>query len=451
MAAWLNYIHENYPNQLKYLGMGNEPWGGCWTQFGRENPAGYLDSWYDPFNAAIPDVFSGKIIRIAAAGYTDENVCDTRWTETVVQREVGKAEGLSWHFYTTMSWTEGQKGSSFNFGETEYYNILDRAFAMARQAKKVMDIMDKHDPGYTMGLQPDEWGAWYDQIQGMGLSYQQSTIRDAQLTAQHFNFFNNNCKRIRLSQSAQPVNAIHALFLTDRSTTAMVKTPSFYVYKLYVPHHNARMVPSTLICRKVKNLDVLTASASLDSSNKLHISISNIHATDEQSLAITLNGGNYKEITGQIVNGPAINSYNDYNTEETVNLKPFASSNFSMDGNKVNVTMPAHSVVMLELSPQGTGTVNQPIRIQKQCSIKALPGERIVFTHGFLQPTPITVSLFTIDGKTVVPSFRTVTEAGKNSLVWHPEMRSLGNNIFIVRMVAGSVTESQRLALLPKE
>ena len=449
MKAWLNYIHENYPNKLKYLGIGNEPWGGCRDFFGANGVTNYLNEWYDPFKAAIPEVFAGKIIRIAAAGYTDQSSMNTAWTEEVIRREVGSMEGLSWHYYTTKSWTDSQRYPSTGFGEGDYYGLLALAYAMEPQAKKVMALLDKYDPDITCGLQPDEWGAWNQQLPGnFGGTFQQMTVREAQVTAQHLNFFNNNCKRIWMGQAAQPVNAIHALFLTQSTHGPMVKTPAFYVYKLYVPHHNALMVPAQLTCGKVNNLAVLTASASVNADDVLHISINNIHATASQNLTITINGGTYKSISGQIVNGPAINSYNDFGKGETVNIKEFATSNFSLEGNTVTVTLPAHSVVMLELTPQETGTFNQAIQSQKQFIVRTLPGNRIMLEHGFSSPTSITVSLFSLDGKSVAPSLRAIAQPGKN-LVWKPDMRGLGTNLFVAEMIAGDVKKSKRMMLQP--
>jgi alpha-N-arabinofuranosidase len=447
MAAWLNYIHEKYPDRLKYLGMGNEPWGGCYTGI---TVKAYLDDWYDKFKAAIPPEFSGKIIRIAASGFNDENTTDFSWTDEVLRREVGSIEGLSWHYYTTKSWTEGAKGSSYQFTENEYYDILTRAFAMETIAKKVMAIMDRRDPDVTCGLQPDEWGAWYNQEPGMGLSFQQSTIRDAQITAQHLNFFNNNCRRIWMAQSAQPANAIHALFLTDPASGKMVKTPSFYVYKLFVPHHNALMVPVKLTCSKVNGLAALTASASVNDSNQLHVSISNIHATAEQPLTITLDGGSYRNVSGQMIKGSAITSHNTFTAAEQVNIQEFPASNYTLDGNTVKVTLPAHSVVMLKLKPRVTGITTHTgnAGALTRCSMRVLPGNRIMLHHQFISPTPITVSLFSVDGRSVAAPLRAVAGPGRNSLVWEPEVPYSGANTFIVTVEAGNVSIAQRILLV---
>jgi len=443
MKAWLEYINENFPDKLKYLGMGNEPWGGCYTGITVD---AYLTNWYDKFNVAIPEVFNGKIVRIAAAGFNDENTTNFSWTDEVLRREIGNVEGISWHYYTSRTWNDAQRYSCMDFNEADYYGMLKLGYNIEAIGKKVMAIMDQRDPNNTISLQPDEWGAWNQAIPDMGLSYQQMTVREAQLTAQHLNYFNNNCKRIRMAQCAQPVNAIHSFFLTKNPpTTELIKTPAFYVYKLYVPHHNAIMVPSTLTCGKVNDLPVMTASASVKN-GLLHISVNNFHATATQTLSITINGETYEKITGQIVNGPHFNSYNDYGKAEAVTLQTFESSNFSLNGNKVTVTLPAHSVVMLELTSPNVGTISNGRRekSQKISVIKTL-GNQIVVKHGLASSTPVTLSLFTIDGKSAVPAYCTV--AGTGSLKWRPNVSGSNGRIYTLRINAEGVNQSQKVIL----
>jgi hypothetical protein len=199
---------------------------------------------------------------------------------------------------------------------------------------------------------------------------------------------------------------------------------------------------------KVNNLSVLTASASVNANDILHISINNIHATASQNLTITINGGTYDSISGQIVNGPAINSYNDFGEAETVNIKKFTSSNFSHEGKTVTVTLPAHSVVMLKLTPATTIVTDgsEPPVACRRVSVTPL-GNRIMVEHGFISPTTITISLFSINGKSVTSPLRTIAQPGQN-ILWEPKIRSPGTNILVVKTAAGRVKKSKRLLLM---
>lgn len=442
MAAWLKHIDTMYPNRLKYLGIGNEPWGGCYAGISASE---YMTKWYDPFSAAIPASFAGKLIRVGSY-YTNGAE-----TDTVLRRGIGKMEGLSWHAYATMSWTEGQKTNSTGFSETDYYNILRKAYDMEGGATSTMNQMNTRDPNYTCGFQPDEWGVWLNEMAGMGKSYQQSSVREALIAGQHLNFFNNNCRRTWMAQVAQPVNVIQSLFLTKNPPTAeLIKTPTFYAYKLYKPHHDATMIPRTLNCGNVssQNLKILTASASIDGERRVHISITNIHATAAQSLAITLTGYTFATATGEMVTGPEFNSYNDYGTAERVNVQPLPASNIVVNGpSTLTVTLPKHSVVMLTLTSPNSGVMIREAQEQRRYAIGSLPGKRIVVQHGYTAATPVEFSLFSIDGKLVAPRFKTVLGPENRSFVWQPALTTLGNTTYFVVVSSEGSSVAHRVML----
>jgi alpha-N-arabinofuranosidase len=441
MAAWLNYINENFPGKLKYLGMGNEPWGGCYAGISVNE---YITTWYEPYNNAIPAVFKGKITRVGSYYTTMPE------TDTILRRLQGKMEGLSYHYYTTMSWTEGQKTNSFGFSETDYYNVLAGAYNIEGGINDVITRMNKYDPNYTYGLQPDEWGAWYNEMTEMGKSYQQSSVRDAIIAAQHLNIFNNNCRRIWMAQVAQPVNAIQSFFLTKNPPTAdLIKTPTFYAYKLYKPHQNATMIPRTLTCGNIssKNLKVLTASASIDSTKNVHISITNIDVANSQKLTITLSGYSFDKASGEVISGPSFNSINDFGSE-IVNIKPLPDANIVKNGTTgLTVTLPAHSVVMLTLSPPGTGVINGAAQTTKQKPKIYSSGSELVIEHYFTEKTLVTLSLFTADGRLAAPVFKTIVNSASKSFNWKPQTGITGNNVYIVSLNSNRCSESQKVML----
>jgi alpha-N-arabinofuranosidase len=441
MAAWLNYINENFPGKLKYLGMGNEPWGGCYAGISVNE---YLTQWYEPFNNAIPAIFKDKIIRVGSYWTSMPE------TDTILRRLQGKMEGMSYHYYTTMNWAEGQKTNSYGFNETDYYNVLALAYNIEGGINDVITRMNKYDPNYTYGLQPDEWGAWYNEITEMGKSYQQSSVRDAIIAAQHLNIFNNNCRRIWMAQVAQPVNAIQSFFLTKNPPTSdLIKTPTFYAYKLYKPHQNATMIPRTLNCGNVssKNLKVLTASASIDSTRKVHISITNIDIANPQKLTITISGYTFENASGEVITGPSFNSINDFGSE-IVNIKQLPDANIVKNGNTgLTVTIPAHSVVMLTLSPPGTGIIKSAINTKKQKPKIVSLGREIEVEYEFAEKTLVTLSLFTADGRLAAPVYKAIVSSASKSINWKPQTSITGNNVYIVSLSTDGVSESQKVML----
>ena len=294
----------------------------------------------------------------------------------------------------------------------------------------------------------DEWGAWYNEVPNMGALYQQSSQRDAVLAMMSFNIFNNHCRRVKMALAAQAVNVLFASMLTQNPpTTAMVKTPTYYVFKMLKPHQNATMIPVNLTCGNVNNIPILSASASIDSSKNIHISLGNHHATSQQTLTITLSGSTtslYTKVSGQIVNGPSYTSYNDFNKSETVTLQDFPSSNYSLSGTKLSVTLPAHSAVMLSLpAPVSVGYKSVALKMHG-VTIKAKTGGSIIIKGATLQKTPVRLALFTMDGR-MIASMSTVNKTGSDRIEWQPAIHSTG--IYVIKAQIEGVSESQKIAL----
>ena len=106
-------------------------------------------------------------------------------------------------------------------------------------------IMDKYDPQKKIALVVDEWGAWYAPLPGSnpGFLVQQNSLRDAVLAALNLNIFARHADRVRMANIAQMVNVLQAMILTDKEK--MVLTPTYHVFKMYVPFQDATFVPVT--------------------------------------------------------------------------------------------------------------------------------------------------------------------------------------------------------------
>src|SRR5688572_22991967 len=106
-------------------------------------------------------------------------------------------------------------------------------------------IMDKYDPEKKIALAVDEWGAWYAPLPGTnpGFLVQQNSLRDAILTALNLNIFARHADRVRMANIAQMINVLQAMILTDKGK--MVLTPTYHIFKMYVPFQDATFVPVT--------------------------------------------------------------------------------------------------------------------------------------------------------------------------------------------------------------
>ena len=149
--------------------------------------------------------------------------------------------GLSLHSYTVVKWPPSY--ASVGFGEAEYAQILKSTLEMNDLIAKHSAIMDKYDPQKKIALVVDEWGGWYAPIPGShpGFLAQQNSLRDAILAALNLNIFAQHADRVRMANIAQMINVLQAMILTDKEK--MILTPTYNVYKIYVPFQDATFVP----------------------------------------------------------------------------------------------------------------------------------------------------------------------------------------------------------------
>jgi alpha-L-arabinofuranosidase len=202
-------------------------------------------------------------------------------------------QGISLHYYTIChDWSK--KGSATQFDEKEYFTTMKKTLFMDELLDKHIRIMDKYDPNNRVGLIVDEWGNWHDVEPGTnpGFLYQQNTLRDALVASVNLDLFNNYARRVKMANIAQTVNVLQAMILTKDDK--IVKTPSFYVFKMYTVHHDATLLPSDVTSDKYtfgnESIPALSASASKDDSGKIHVTISNLDPTNGKEVTCDLRG-----------------------------------------------------------------------------------------------------------------------------------------------------------------
>lgn len=223
------------PWHLKYVGIGNENWG-CG---GSMSPDFYANE-YKRYQCFCKNYGDNKLYKVACGPSAE----DYNWTKELMSRiDHGHANAISLHYYTLPGDWE-HKGSATNFDEQEYYTTISKAMYIENIIEKHLEIMDEHDPEHNIDLFVDEWGTWYDVEPGTnpGFLYQQNTMRDAIVAALSLNIFNKHSDRIAMANIAQVVNVLQAMLLTEGSK--ILKTPTYDVFRMYVPHQGAELVES---------------------------------------------------------------------------------------------------------------------------------------------------------------------------------------------------------------
>jgi alpha-L-arabinofuranosidase len=330
------------PWNVKFWAVGNESWG-CG---GNMTP----DYYSDLFKRYSTFMRSGNLYRVASGG-TDP---DYDWTETILKKTQNfrdLIQGYSFHYYTFChGWND--KSAATQFNENDWFYTMKNTMIMEGRLEKHIALMDEYDPQNKIGIMVDEWGNWFTVESGTnpGFLFQQNTLRDAVTASVYLNIFNNHARRVKMANIAQLINVLQSMILTKDDQ--LVKTPTFYVFKMYKVHQDATLLPINVTCDNYTydgmTLPSVSASASKNKEGIIHISLCNIDPHNNRNIEVDLRGSdNLSKTEGEIIIAPHENDYNDFGQPEKVNIQNFSS--FSLQNNILKVNLPAKSVVTIEL------------------------------------------------------------------------------------------------------
>jgi len=355
LAEWMQYLtyygdstlanerrangHEE-PFAVDYLGIGNENWG-C----GGNMRAEYYADQYRRY-ASFARNYSGKTINVACGPCGG----DLQWMDTMMKNRGNvQFDAISLHYYTVPTGVWEKKGDAVDFDAKEYYGTVANANEMERIIKGNKAVMDHHDPEHKVGLVVDEWGCWYDAEPGTNSAflYQQSTMRDAIIAAVHLDMFNRHSDRVIMANLAQTVNVLQAVLLTDGER--LVKTPTWQVFKLFLPHHDADLLECDAALPVLHENDRKIPQISYSVSKKdgaVFATISNVSLTESCSVLVDTDGMKITGAEGKIITAE-VHAKNDFDGSEPVHIEDF--SGYTVSDGKLQVTLPPCAVVSLKL------------------------------------------------------------------------------------------------------
>lgn len=366
-AEWLEYMTAAQPTTLAkersanghpapykvpYLGIGNESWdcGGNMTPDYYLSQLKIYSRFVRNFNPAQQT--NQQMSRIAVGPGGDEPRW-TEWTEAIMKAYQQHTwswdfNGLSMHSYTVVRWPPSFK--SVGFGEIEYAQILKSTLDMDDLITKHSAIMDKYDPQKKVGLVVDEWGGWYAPLPGSnpGFLVQQNSLRDAILAALNLNIFARHADRVRGANIAQMINVLQAMIITDKEK--MTLTPTYYIFKMYVPFQDATLVPVTFNAGTYThgdtNLPRVDAIAAKDAAGKLWMEITNIDPEQPIEIEANLAGLTAKSAAGETLTAPNVDSVNTFDTPNTVVPKSISAK---IQGDKLTLRLDPKSVTVVSV------------------------------------------------------------------------------------------------------
>ncbi len=286
------------------------------------------------------------------------NHADWHWpndTLRVLEPSEKHMSGLSLHFYC------GSAGHPLSFTEEEWYRQLRQALDIERAIQRNWGFVTGYGMEKQARLVIDEWGCWHPGGSGpsahmaeygitpapnnphmvQNLFEQQSTLRDAAVSAATLNLFNNHAEKIKIGAVAQLVNNLHALFLSGGEHC--ICTPTYHVFDMMQNHMNATALRVSgdrgEIAREKFSIPNLSVSASVKDA-KLTVTLANLSmdaAAETEIIPSAMTYAGIAEIITLTSGDP-----HDCNTFEEPEKVHLIRTVGTFDG---KITVPAHSVI----------------------------------------------------------------------------------------------------------
>ena len=366
-AEWLEYMTAAAPTALAreraanghpapykvgFLGIGNESWdcGGAMTP-------DYYVSLMKVYSRLVLNMNpaqrkTDQMLKIAVGPGTP----NTEWTEAVMQAWkkhtwAWDINGVSLHWYTVPNgWPPSTNSQKFVQGD--YAKSLKSTLFMDQFLRQQEAVMDKYDPEKKVTLSVDEWGAWHAPLPGTNPAFlfQQNSMRDAVLASLNLNIFARHADRVRMANIAQMINVLQAMILTDKEK--MVLTPTYYVFKMYVPFQDATFLPVTFDAGtythdgvSLPRVDAIAAKA-VD--GKLLLEITNLDAESPVSIDAALSGITAKVARAETLTGAAVDSVNTFESPDSVVSKAVA---VKLQNGTISLTAAPRSVTVVTIEP----------------------------------------------------------------------------------------------------
>jgi alpha-N-arabinofuranosidase len=175
-------------------------------------------------------------------------------------------------------------------------------------------------------------------------------MRDALVAALNFHIFHRHADRVVMTNIAQTVNVLQAMILTDKEK--MIRTPTYWVFEMFKVHQGGTFLPVELQSPDytfgAEKIPAVSASATRSADGKtVHLSLANTHPREALALTVKLAGISPTSAAGRLLTAPTMQSHNTFAAPDAVKPVPFGG--VTLAGATLALTLPAKSVVILEL------------------------------------------------------------------------------------------------------
>ena len=356
--SWFEYC--NAPKETKYGAMraanGHpEPYYVRYWGIGNTDE----NAWKTAYN---PYVYAGDYVRFttaldgdfAASAEKDTSGCEFiglglsirhgnfEWPKKVMELVTnnGRHKGpdyLSVHHYLG-SMKDKKCGNAVDYTDEEYYYLLNSLVKYEEDIKFHRGLIDEYScKRYPTYLSIDEWGTWHDEDRIDLGTHQRQTMRDAVFAAMALHIFYRNSDVVKMAMQTQLCNLNESLFDTDGEH--FVKTPTFWVMKLFKEHLEGYILDDAFECS-----DMVDAVASInDSGDRITVTAANKDLYNSVSLKLSAELADMDVLMSDIVRADDVRAVNTPEHPELVRSYPF-------DAELPEIVIPPHSVIRVVLS-----------------------------------------------------------------------------------------------------
>jgi alpha-N-arabinofuranosidase len=351
---------ESGPLNVRYWGIGNEPWG-CGGDMTPEDYAREFrrfTSWVPGYDVALRFIGAGP-----SGGQYDRT---RRFFTTLTEQNrglVNRLWGWSVHHYSTNvsggrsnDWNES-KGPAVGFTREQWFELLKEGDRLDGFIDGHAAVLNDFDPARRVKLAIDEWGSWHQPGSEPVPSHtlgQVSTLRDALLAGLSLDIFHRHADRVGMANLAQLVNCLQALFVAHEDR--FIVTPNYHVFDMYKGHMGAQAVrtvftaPSVGYERNGKPATIwgLNGSASRRG-NVVTLTIVNPSPDVPREADVVIGGARVASCSTRTLTAGALDAHNSFAQPVAVPAPPAEPRPVPASGSLV-LTVPRASVTAVTLT-----------------------------------------------------------------------------------------------------
>jgi alpha-L-arabinofuranosidase len=228
-------------------------------------------------------------------------------------------------------------GNAVDYTDEEYYYLLNSLCKYEEDIEFHRELIKDHScKRYPTYLSIDEWGTWHDEDRIEINTHQRQTMRDAVFAAMALHIFYRNSDIVKMAMQTQLCNLNESLFDTDGKH--FVKTPTFYVMKLFKEHLECDVLEDAFAAD-----DMIDAFASInDSGDRITLTAANKDLYNTAKLCVSDELKDMKIAMSDIVCADDVRSFN-------APAHPYLIRSYPFDTVLPEIVIPPHSVVRIVL------------------------------------------------------------------------------------------------------